>query len=159
TAVSLFSKERIPFKRDPGDKSLTGFDLLSHLRLSNDYFRDKRDPVNNYITTPPTTPLETPPQTPLTSHVTNLLVIPSLAPQPIMPTTLAPCELIFTTPPTSPHLYLNTLEELPPRSTNPPPLPTFESIERLVSYSPPLSDRMDVEPSLPPSNLTGETLD
>ncbi|GJY39876.1 hypothetical protein Tco_0426240 [Tanacetum coccineum] len=106
-----------------------------------------KKPSNNYNTTPPTTPLKISPQTQLTTP----LVTPPLAPQPTTPTTLASRKLVFTTPPTSPHPYLNTLEDLPPKCTNPPPLPT---LEQLVSQPLPLPDHMDVEPSLPPTNLT-----
>ncbi|GKF22504.1 hypothetical protein Tco_0074826 [Tanacetum coccineum] len=43
--------------------------------------------------------------------------------QPIEASSLAPRALMFSTPlssPTEPHLYLNSLEELPPKSSNPP---------------------------------------
>ncbi|GJX94288.1 hypothetical protein Tco_0348874 [Tanacetum coccineum] len=69
---------------------------------------------------------------------------------PPLTTTLEPLELVFTRPPTSPHPYFDNLEDLPPRSTNTPTLPLFESIERLASQPPPLPDIMDVEPPLPP---------
>nr|GEV80175.1 hypothetical protein [Tanacetum cinerariifolium] len=58
-----------------------------------------------------------------------------------------PDELIFSIPPTSPHMFFNRLEELPPRTTNPPPpQPMFNSIKRLAKH--PLPKVM--EPSLPP---------
>ncbi|GKG01747.1 hypothetical protein Tco_0306452 [Tanacetum coccineum] len=98
----------------------------SVIDISSNESSPLNEPTNNYNTTPPTTPLETSPQTPLTTP----LVTPPLAPQPTIPTTLAPRELVFTTPPTSPHPYLNTLEDLPPRCTNPPPLPTLEQLVR-----------------------------
>nr|GEU36819.1 ribonuclease H-like domain-containing protein [Tanacetum cinerariifolium] len=46
---------------------------------------------------------------------------------------LDPVEIIFSTPPTSPHAFFDSLEDLPPRTTNPPPpRPLFESIEHWV---------------------------
>nr|GEX73054.1 hypothetical protein [Tanacetum cinerariifolium] len=40
---------------------------------------------------------------------------------------LDPIELIFLTPPTSPHALFDSLEDLPPRTTNPlPPRPSFK---------------------------------
>ncbi|GKF89592.1 hypothetical protein Tco_0263555, partial [Tanacetum coccineum] len=57
-------------------------------------------------------------------------------------------ELIFSTPPTSPHPFFDSLEDLPPRTTNPPPpRPSFESIERLANQPPPLPI---MEPPLTP---------
>ncbi|GKA52504.1 hypothetical protein Tco_0745819 [Tanacetum coccineum] len=88
--------------------------------------------------TPP--PLTTPPPAPTQ---------PSKQPSPL-PINIEPRELIFTTPPTSPHPYYDELEDLPPRPSNPPPLPTSESIERMASQPPPMSDVIDVEPPLPP---------
>ncbi|GKE03227.1 hypothetical protein Tco_1395245 [Tanacetum coccineum] len=61
---------------------------------------------------------------------------------------LDPIELIFSTPPTSSHALFDSLEDLPPRTTNPPlPRLSFESIKRLANQSPPLPA---MEPSLPP---------
>ncbi|GJV94896.1 hypothetical protein Tco_1546473 [Tanacetum coccineum] len=57
-------------------------------------------------------------------------------------------ELIFSTPPTSPHPFFDSLEDLPPRTTNPPPpRPSFDTIERLANQPPPLPA---MEPPLPP---------
>ena len=39
---------------------------------------------------------------------------------------------LFGTPPTSPNPFLEDLEDLPPRSPNPPPLPSFFSSERMT---------------------------
>ncbi|GJU78690.1 hypothetical protein Tco_1275760 [Tanacetum coccineum] len=103
-----------------------------------------RRPSTNYIVTP-TTPLESPP----TSPVATPIITPLLALQPNTPTIVTPREVMFTTPLTSPHPYLNTLEDLPPTCTNPPPLPTLEEI-----FSLPLTDHMDVEPFFPLTNLT-----
>ncbi|GKB78365.1 hypothetical protein Tco_0945260 [Tanacetum coccineum] len=61
---------------------------------------------------------------------------------------LDPVELIFSTPPTSPHPFLDSLEDLPPRTTNPPPpQPSFKTIERLANQPPPLPA---MEPPLQP---------
>ncbi|GKC25195.1 hypothetical protein Tco_1027345 [Tanacetum coccineum] len=77
-----------------------------------------------------TTSKTTPP--PLTS--------PTLAPsQPSKQTShlainLKPIELIFYIPPTYPYPFFDSLEDLPPRTTNlPPPQPSFNSIERLAT--------------------------
>ncbi|GJZ28711.1 hypothetical protein Tco_0573358 [Tanacetum coccineum] len=60
-------------------------------------------------------------------------------------------KLIFSTPPTSPHHLFDSLDDLPPRTTNPPPpQPTFESIERIANQPPPFPDIMDMEPPPPP---------
>nr|GEU96194.1 hypothetical protein [Tanacetum cinerariifolium] len=61
---------------------------------------------------------------------------------------LDPIELIFSTPPTSPHAFFDSLKDLPPRIINPPPpRPSLESTERLANQPPPLSA---IEPHLPP---------
>nr|GFB11524.1 hypothetical protein [Tanacetum cinerariifolium] len=52
---------------------------------------------------------------------------------------LDPIELLFSTPPTSPQAFLNSLEDLPPATTNPlPPRPSFDIIERLANEPPPI---------------------
>jgi hypothetical protein len=38
---------------------------------------------------------------------------------------------LFGNPPTLPHPFLQDLDDLPPRSTNPPQMPSFGSIERM----------------------------
>ncbi|GJY37058.1 hypothetical protein Tco_0422436 [Tanacetum coccineum] len=61
-------------------------------------------------------------------------------------------ELIFSTPLTSPHPFFDSLEDLPPRTTNPPPLqPSFDFIECLANQPPPLPEVM--EPPIPPLPL------
>ncbi|GJR82054.1 hypothetical protein Tco_0152839 [Tanacetum coccineum] len=60
-------------------------------------------------------------------------------------------ELIFLTPPTSPHALFDSLKDLPPKTTNPHPLrPLFESIERLANQPPLLSAMEPPLPLLPP---------
>ncbi|GJW13559.1 hypothetical protein Tco_0017692 [Tanacetum coccineum] len=62
--------------------------------------------------------------------------------------TLDPIELIFSTPPTSHHAFFDSLEDLPPRTINPPPpRQSFESIKLLANQPSPLSA---MEPPLPP---------
>nr|GEV56235.1 hypothetical protein [Tanacetum cinerariifolium] len=59
-----------------------------------------------------------------------------------------PIKLLFFTPPTSPQALFDTLEDLLPTTTNPPPTrPSFDSIERLSNEPPPL---LAMEPPLPP---------
>ncbi|GKA83034.1 hypothetical protein Tco_0789782 [Tanacetum coccineum] len=93
--------------------------------------------LNTPKTTPPpltTTPLLAPSQP---SKLNSPLAI-----------NLEPVELIFSTPPTSPHLSFDSLEDLPPRTANPPPpQPSFDTIERLANQPPPLPV---MEPPLPP---------
>nr|GEZ55656.1 hypothetical protein [Tanacetum cinerariifolium] len=61
---------------------------------------------------------------------------------------LDPVELIFSTPPASPHPFFDSLEDLPPRTTNlRPPQPSFETIERLANQPPSL---LAMEPPLQP---------
>nr|GEY02506.1 hypothetical protein [Tanacetum cinerariifolium] len=121
----------------------------------------------DYQMAPPSTPIESPP--------TFLMALPEFSPSQLLitPTTtsppltspppapsqpskqnsplsinLEPDDLIFFTPPTSPHPFFNSLEDLPPRTTNTLPLqPLFNSIERLTQ-PPPLLEVM--EPPLPP---------
>ncbi|GJR93690.1 hypothetical protein Tco_0265864 [Tanacetum coccineum] len=55
-------------------------------------------------------------------------------------------ELIFSSPPTSPHPFFDSLEDLPPWTTNlPPPRPSFDTIKHLVNQPPPL---LAMEPPL-----------
>nr|GEV14404.1 integrase, catalytic region, zinc finger, CCHC-type, peptidase aspartic, catalytic [Tanacetum cinerariifolium] len=65
---------------------------------------------------------------------------------------LEPVELIISTPPLSPHPFFDSFDDLPPRTTNPPPpQPTFKSIECLANQTPPLPRVMEPPlPSLPP---------
>ncbi|GKD46786.1 hypothetical protein Tco_1271431 [Tanacetum coccineum] len=95
---------------------------------------------SHLLNTPKTTPqpLSSPPPAPSKPSKQNS----SLA------INLDPVELIFSTPPTSPHPFFDSLENLPARTTNPPPpQPSFETIERLVNQPPPLPA---IEPPLLP---------
>nr|GFA52986.1 hypothetical protein [Tanacetum cinerariifolium] len=60
--------------------------------------------------------------------------------------------LVYSTPPSSPiepYPYLNSLEDLPPRSTNPPPLSLDQANNQTLSHT----TLMDFEPPFPPINL------
>ncbi|GJS55465.1 hypothetical protein Tco_0628827, partial [Tanacetum coccineum] len=72
---------------------------------------------------------------------------------------LDPIELLFSTPPTSPQAFLNSLKDLPPATTNPPPpRPSFDTIEHLANEPPPIppidssfpSPTPNMEPPIPP---------
>ncbi|GKA72467.1 hypothetical protein Tco_0778683 [Tanacetum coccineum] len=66
---------------------------------------------------------------------------------------LDPRALVFSTPPSSPlepHPYLTTLDDLPPRNSNPPP----PSLTQGLSQALPISTPMEFEPSFPPINLS-----
>ncbi|GKC50639.1 hypothetical protein Tco_1073384 [Tanacetum coccineum] len=124
-------------------------------------------PTTNYQMAPPSSPNVSSPLSPVTTpgiSQSKLLLTPKSSPPPLTspppaptqpskhssPLTikLDPIELIFLTPPTSPRAFFDSLEDLPPRTTNPPPpRPSFESIERLANQPPPL---LAMEPPLPP---------
>nr|GEX90226.1 hypothetical protein [Tanacetum cinerariifolium] len=119
-------------------------------------------PPSDYQTTPPSTPLESPPHSPITPpgfSPGQLLTTPkttpphltSPPPAPSQPSkqssplaiNIEPVELIFSTPPTSPHHFFETLEDLPPRTVNPPPpQPKFGTIKRLANQPPAVPDVM-----------------
>ncbi|GJZ08502.1 hypothetical protein Tco_0542785 [Tanacetum coccineum] len=66
---------------------------------------------------------------------------------------LAPRPIVLSTPPGSPlkpHTYLNVLDDLPPRSSNPPP----PSLSQGLSQTLPQQTPMDFELSFPPINLS-----
>ncbi|GKA07870.1 hypothetical protein Tco_0687094 [Tanacetum coccineum] len=127
-------------------------------------------PLTDYQKAPSSTPNVSPPLSLITTlgiSPSKLLLAPKLSPHlltspPPAPTqslkhsspltiNLNPVELIFSIPPSSPHAFFDSLEDLPPRTTNPPPpRPSFESIERLANQPPPLSA---MEPPLPPLPL------
>ncbi|GJY23908.1 hypothetical protein Tco_0397566 [Tanacetum coccineum] len=124
-------------------------------------------PPTNYQTAPSSSPNVSPPLSPITTpgiSPSKLLLTPKSSlpplnyppPAPTQPSkhsssvtiNLDPVELIFSTPPTSPHAFFDSLEDLPPITTNPPPpRPSFESIESLANQPPPLPA---MEPPLPP---------
>nr|GEX27871.1 hypothetical protein [Tanacetum cinerariifolium] len=124
-------------------------------------------PPTDYQTAPPSTPNVSPPLSLITTSrisprkllLTPKLYLPLLTSPPSAPTQplkhsspltiiLDPVELIFLTPHTSPHTFFESLKDLPPRTTNPPPLrPSFESIEHLANQPSPL---LAMKPPLPP---------
>ncbi|GJS36809.1 reverse transcriptase domain-containing protein [Tanacetum coccineum] len=124
-------------------------------------------PPTDYQTAPPSTPNVSPPLSPITSpgiSPRKLLTTPKSSPPPLTSHLPAPpqpskhsshlainldlVELIFSTPPTSPHAFFDSLKDLPPRTINPPPpRPSFKSIKRLANQPPPLPA---MEPPLPP---------
>ncbi|GJT10038.1 hypothetical protein Tco_0857080 [Tanacetum coccineum] len=149
---------------------------LSHQTSSPPY--QPLSPLSDYVSGPPsTTPTSQtsiPHQSP-TSNNNNLLLTPKKTPPPLTspPSTptqpskltsplainLDPIELLFFTLPTSPQAFLNSLEDLPPTTTNPPPpLPSFDTIKRLANKPPPIppidssipSPTLDMEPPIPP---------
>ncbi|GJU82492.1 hypothetical protein Tco_1284857 [Tanacetum coccineum] len=117
---------------------------------------------------PPTTPIESSPSSPIAPPGFSLdhpLNTPKTTPPPLsspppapsqpskynspLAINLEPIEFIFSTPPTSPHPFFDSFEDLPHRTANPPPpQPMFKSIERLAKQPPPLPEVM--EPPLPP---------
>ncbi|GKD22779.1 hypothetical protein Tco_1224482 [Tanacetum coccineum] len=73
--------------------------------------------------------------------------------QPIEVSPLAPRALVFSTPPNSliePHPFLNSLDELPRRSSNPPPPPPTQGINQTLPQQTPIG----FEPFFPPFNLS-----
>ncbi|GJX07459.1 retrovirus-related pol polyprotein from transposon TNT 1-94 [Tanacetum coccineum] len=148
-------------------------------------------PPSDYVSgPPPTTPTSQTsiPHLSPTSNNDNLLLTPKSTPPPLTLPPLAPTQpskltsplainldpikLLFFTPPTSPQAFLDSLEDFPPATTNPPhPHPSFDTIERLANEPPPIppidssfpSPTLDMEPPIlpfppqcspnPPSNL------
>ncbi|GKA55668.1 hypothetical protein Tco_0754740 [Tanacetum coccineum] len=132
-------------------------------------------PPPDYTSGPlPTSPLSTSPISP-THHNSDLLTTPRSTPPPLTspppaPTqpskltsplaiNLDPIELLFSTPPTSPQAFLDSLDDLSPSTTNPPPpRPSFDTIERMANappHIPPIdstfpSPTLNLEPSIPP---------
>ncbi|GJS62114.1 hypothetical protein Tco_0656898 [Tanacetum coccineum] len=106
-------------------------------------------PINTTLTTTldTTLALTTPPPT---SIQTTLTLEPLMTP-------LAPRALTFSTPPSSPlepHPYLSSLNEIPPRTTNPLP----QVISQGLSQTLPQPSLMDFEPTLPFINLSRSRL-
>ncbi|GJU82733.1 hypothetical protein Tco_1285098 [Tanacetum coccineum] len=57
--------------------------------------------------------------------------------------------LLFATPSSSPYPYLKSLDDLPPRSSNPPPPP----LDQIKNPTLPHTNLIDFKPSFPPTNL------
>ncbi|GJZ82735.1 hypothetical protein Tco_0647908 [Tanacetum coccineum] len=135
-------------------------------------------PPSDYVSgLPPTTPTSQTsiPHLSPTSNNNNLLLTPKSTPPPLTspppaPTqpskltsplaiNLDPIELLFSTLPTSPQAFLDSLKDLPPATTNPlPPRLSFDTIERLAYEPPPIppidssfpSPTLDMEPPILP---------
>ncbi|GKD18754.1 hypothetical protein Tco_1207912 [Tanacetum coccineum] len=85
--------------------------------------------------------------------LTSLLPAPTQPSKPSSPLAinLDPTKLLFSTPPTSLQTLFDTLEDLPPTKTNPPPpRPSFDSIERLANEPLPIPAMELPLPPLPP---------
>ncbi|GJY63481.1 retrovirus-related pol polyprotein from transposon TNT 1-94 [Tanacetum coccineum] len=135
-------------------------------------------PPSDYVSGPPSTTQTsqtTIPHLSPTKNNINLLITPKTTPPPLtspppastqpskltspVAINLDPIKLLFSTLPTSPQAFLNSLEDLPPATTNPPPpRPSFNTIERLANEPPPIppidssipSTTLDMEPPIPP---------
>ncbi|GJU58501.1 retrovirus-related pol polyprotein from transposon TNT 1-94 [Tanacetum coccineum] len=127
-------------------------------RTSSPPYQPLSPPTDYVSAPPPTSPTSIPPLSPIISPATsnsNLLLTPKSTPPPLTspppaPTqpskltsplaiNLDPIELLFSTPPTSPQAFLDSLEELPPSITNPPlPRPSFDTIEHMANNPPPI---------------------
>nr|GEY27057.1 hypothetical protein [Tanacetum cinerariifolium] len=165
--MTKFNKEK---------KSVNNFKRTARMSVRPSCFNNTRpssppyqalSPPTDYQTAPPSSPNISPPVSPIItlgiSPSNFFLTLKSSPPQltspPPAPTqpskhsspltiNLDPVELIFSTPPTSPHALFDPLDYVPPRTINPPPpRPLFESIERLANRTPPLPA---IEPPLPP---------
>ncbi|GJR46541.1 hypothetical protein Tco_1314644 [Tanacetum coccineum] len=130
-------------------------------------------PPSDYVLGPPPTTLTSQtfiPHLSPTSNNDNLLLTPKSTSPPPAPTqpskltsplaiNLDPIELLFSTPPTSHQAFLDSLEDFPPATTNPPPpRPSFDTIKRLANEPPPIppidssfpSPTLDMEPPILP---------
>ncbi|GJW58749.1 hypothetical protein Tco_0105480 [Tanacetum coccineum] len=90
--------------------------------------------------------------TTLALSITPLMISKTPPTKPIEFSPLAPRALVFSTPPSSPidpHPYFNSLDDLPPRSTNPPPSPPTQSMNQTLPQLTP----MEFDPFLPTINL------
>ncbi|GJV77009.1 hypothetical protein Tco_1508593 [Tanacetum coccineum] len=150
---------------------------FNNLTTSSPPYQPLSSPSDYILGPPPTTPTSQTsiPHLSPTSNNDNLLLTPKSTPPPLTspppaPTqpskltsplaiNLDPIELLFSTPPTSPQAFLDSLEDLPPATTNPPPpRPSFDTIERLANEPPPIppidssfpSPTPDMEPPIPP---------
>nr|GEU49129.1 reverse transcriptase domain-containing protein [Tanacetum cinerariifolium] len=139
---------------------------LVNPRPASPPYQNSSPPID-YQTAPPSSPIKSPSISPITSpgispsHLlntpkTSLPPLTSPPPAPSQPSkqtsplsiNLEPVELIFSTPPTSPHPLFDSLKDLPPQTANPPPSQTsFDTIERLANHPPPLPI---MEPHLQP---------
>ncbi|GJU25847.1 hypothetical protein Tco_1164468 [Tanacetum coccineum] len=128
-------------------------------------------PPTDYQSVPPSSPNFSLPLSPIKASgisPSKLLITPKSTPPPLTSPPLAPTqpskysfpltisldpvELLFSTPPTSPQALFDSLEDLPPRTTNPPlPRPSFKSIKHLANEPPSLLAMERPLPPLPPT--------
>nr|GEW69071.1 zf-CCHC domain-containing protein/UBN2 domain-containing protein [Tanacetum cinerariifolium] len=136
TKSKIISKEALP-------TTLTSQTFFLHLSPTSNN--------NNLLLTPKTTPppLTSPPSAPTQpSKLSSPLAI-----------NLDPIKLLFSTPPTFSQAFIDSLKDLPPVTTNPPPHhPSFNTIERLANDPPPIdssfpSPTPDMKPPIPPFPL------
>ncbi|GJW56997.1 retrovirus-related pol polyprotein from transposon TNT 1-94 [Tanacetum coccineum] len=137
-------------------------------------------PPTDYQSAPPSTPNASPPLSLIITlgiSPSKALLTPKSTPPPLTSPPSAPTqpskhssllalsldriELLFFTPPSSPQAFFDSLDDLPPKTTNPlPPRPSFDSIERLANkplplptMEPPLLPQLPTFPSNHPSNF------
>ncbi|GKB70052.1 hypothetical protein Tco_0931464 [Tanacetum coccineum] len=146
-------------------------------RTSSPPYQSLSPPTDYVSAPPPTSPTSIPPLSPIISPATsnsNLFLTPKSTPPPLTSPPLAPTqpskltsllainldpiEILFSTPPTSPQAFLDSIGELPPSTTNhPPPRASFDTIECMANEPPTIpsiestfpSPTSDMEPSLP----------
>nr|GEV23976.1 hypothetical protein [Tanacetum cinerariifolium] len=112
-------------------------------------------PPTDYQMAPPLSPITSPGTSPDQLLNTPKTTLPPAPSQPCkqnssFPINLDPVELIFSTP-TSPHLFSDYLEDLPPRTIHPPPpQPSFDTIECLANQPPHIPFMEPPFPPLPP---------
>ncbi|GKC12402.1 hypothetical protein Tco_1009184, partial [Tanacetum coccineum] len=153
-----------PLKREPFN-----FLRLVNPRPASPSYQNLSPPTD-YQTAPPSSPIVYPPLSLITSlgiSLSHLLSTPKTTHPPLTSPPPAPSqpskqssplainldviELIFSTPPTSPHPFFDSLEDLPPRIANPPPpQPSFDTIEHLANQPPPLPAMEPLLPLMPP---------
>ncbi|GJR09123.1 hypothetical protein Tco_0791775 [Tanacetum coccineum] len=98
-------------------------------------------------------PIPTTLNTTIALSITHPIISQTPPNQPIEASPLAPRALVFSAPPSSPikpHPYLNSLEDLPPISSNPPPPPPIQDINQTI----PLPTLTNFESLFPPINLS-----
>nr|GEZ09143.1 hypothetical protein [Tanacetum cinerariifolium] len=135
-------------------------------RISSPPYQSLSPPMDYVSAPPPASLTSIPPLSPIISPATsnsNLLLTPKsthlpLTSPPLAPTqpsqlasplaiNLDPIELLFSTPPTFPQAFLDSLGEVPPLTTNPPPpRPSFDTTERMANEPPPIPP---IESNLP----------
>ena len=116
--------------------------------IKNEHFLNLASPSPspkgpNELTTPPPTksPIDpTPPSAPIQTSKT---------PSPPLHPKLEPLEL-FGSPPTSPHPYIGNLNDLPPRSFNPPPFQPLDHIDQTTKPRPVFEPNEPLELNQPP---------